>query len=163
MAKVTMPSSARAWPRGRSGSGSSSSAISVALDEPLLEVITDKVNAEVPSPFEGMLRKILVDEGQTVPYNAEIAEIEEVSGPGPLPVDRARPTRRRRHPRRGRASGHAAQPAALRRGHRPRPRDSHHPAPPLPAPLPPRRRAPRPGNRRDLARPAQAVAIRTRG
>jgi len=55
----------------------------VARDEALLEVITDKVNAEVPSPFEGVLRKILVEEGQTVPYNAEIAEIEEVAGAAP--------------------------------------------------------------------------------
>src|SRR4051812_3271606 len=44
--------------------------------EPLLEVITDKVNAEVPSPYEGILREILVEEGATVPNNAEIAVIE---------------------------------------------------------------------------------------
>jgi len=44
--------------------------------EPLVEVITDKVNAEVPSPFEGILREILAEEGATVPNNAEIAVIE---------------------------------------------------------------------------------------
>jgi 2-oxoisovalerate dehydrogenase E2 component (dihydrolipoyl transacylase) len=44
--------------------------------EPLVEVITDKVNAEVPSPFEGTLREILAEEGATVPNNAEIAVIE---------------------------------------------------------------------------------------
>ncbi len=44
--------------------------------EPLVEVITDKVNAEVPSPFAGVLREILVEEGATVPNNAEIAVIE---------------------------------------------------------------------------------------
>ncbi|MEX2011718.1 MAG: dihydrolipoamide acetyltransferase family protein, partial [Chloroflexota bacterium] len=48
----------------------------VAKYEPLLEVITDKVNAEVPSPFEGVLKEILVEEGATVPNNAEIAVIE---------------------------------------------------------------------------------------
>src|SRR3954467_7058445 len=48
----------------------------VAKYEPLVEVITDKVNAEVPSPFEGVLREILVEEGATVPNNAEIAVIE---------------------------------------------------------------------------------------
>src|SRR5437868_4883267 len=48
----------------------------VAKYEPLLEVITDKVNAEVPSPYEGILREILVEEGATVPNNAEIAIIE---------------------------------------------------------------------------------------
>src|SRR5260221_1707500 len=45
--------------------------------EPLLEVITDKVNAEVPSPYEGVLKEILVEEGATVPNNAEIAVIDE--------------------------------------------------------------------------------------
>ena len=44
--------------------------------EPLVEVITDKVNAEVPSPFEGTLREILAEEGATVPNNTEIAVIE---------------------------------------------------------------------------------------
>jgi 2-oxoisovalerate dehydrogenase E2 component (dihydrolipoyl transacylase) len=44
--------------------------------EPIVEVITDKVNAEVPSPFAGILTAILVPEGQTVPNNAEIAEID---------------------------------------------------------------------------------------
>jgi len=55
----------------------------VAKYEPLLEVITDKVNAEVPSPYEGILKEILVEEGATVPNNAEIAVIEEAgSGNG---------------------------------------------------------------------------------
>jgi len=48
----------------------------VAKYEPLLEVITDKVNAEVPSPFAGVLKEILAEEGATVPNNAEIAVIE---------------------------------------------------------------------------------------
>ena len=48
----------------------------VAKYEPLLEVITDKVNAEVPSPFEGILKEILAEEGATVPNDAEIAIID---------------------------------------------------------------------------------------
>jgi 2-oxoisovalerate dehydrogenase E2 component (dihydrolipoyl transacylase) len=44
--------------------------------EPIVEVVTDKVNAEVPSPFTGILTAILAEEGATVPNNAEIAEIE---------------------------------------------------------------------------------------
>ena len=44
--------------------------------EPIVEVITDKVNAEVPSPFAGTLTEILVKEGDTVPNHAEIAVIE---------------------------------------------------------------------------------------
>jgi 2-oxoisovalerate dehydrogenase E2 component (dihydrolipoyl transacylase) len=48
--------------------------------EPIVEVVTDKVNAEVPSPFAGVLTAILVEEGATVPNNAEIAEIETTDG-----------------------------------------------------------------------------------
>src|SRR5512135_3685745 len=54
----------------------------VAKYEPLLEVITDKVNAEVPSPFAGVLREILAEEGATVPNNAEIAVIETADETG---------------------------------------------------------------------------------
>jgi 2-oxoisovalerate dehydrogenase E2 component (dihydrolipoyl transacylase) len=54
----------------------------VAKYEPLLEVITDKVNAEVPSPFEGVLKEILAEEGATVPNNAEIAIIETAEEAG---------------------------------------------------------------------------------
>jgi 2-oxoisovalerate dehydrogenase E2 component (dihydrolipoyl transacylase) len=48
--------------------------------EPLVEVITDKVNAEVPSPFAGTLTAILAEEGATVPNEAPIAEIEPAEG-----------------------------------------------------------------------------------
>lgn len=48
----------------------------VRRDEPLVEVITDKVNAEIPSPFEGTLVGISVAEGTTVPVGAEIARME---------------------------------------------------------------------------------------
>src|SRR4051812_14193379 len=59
----------------------------VAKYEPLLEVITDKVNAEVPSPFEGTLTEILVKEGETVPNLAEIAVIEAAAdGATPAPA-----------------------------------------------------------------------------
>jgi len=83
VAKVTMPQLGESVAEGTIGKWLKQLGDPVALDEPLLEVITDKVNAEVPSPFEGILRKILVDEGQTVPYNAEIAEIEEMAGATP--------------------------------------------------------------------------------
>src|SRR2546428_1765092 len=48
----------------------------VKRDEPLVEVVTDKVNAEIPSPFEGKLVKIAVREGETVRVGAVIAQIE---------------------------------------------------------------------------------------
>ena len=47
----------------------------VALDEPLVEVDTEKVNVEIPSPFAGKLTQIMVEEGQTVPVGAPLAEI----------------------------------------------------------------------------------------
>ena len=53
----------------------------VKKDEPLVEVVTDKVNAEIPSPFEGVLVKISVAEGTTIAIGTEIAQIE-VDGPG---------------------------------------------------------------------------------
>src|SRR3954470_17669426 len=45
--------------------------------EPLVEVITDKVNAEVPSPFAGVLRELLAEEGATVANDAELEVIED--------------------------------------------------------------------------------------
>src|ERR671933_159012 len=49
---------------------------SARRDEPLVEVVTDKVNAEVPSPFEGKLVRIEVGEGQTVPVGTSLAELD---------------------------------------------------------------------------------------
>ena len=49
----------------------------VEMDEPLVEIITDKVNAEVPSPAAGVLRSILVEEGETVDVGTEIAGVDE--------------------------------------------------------------------------------------
>jgi 2-oxoisovalerate dehydrogenase E2 component (dihydrolipoyl transacylase) len=80
VAKVTMPQLGESVTEGTIGKWLKKIGDPVALDEPLLEVITDKVNAEVPSPFAGVLREILVEEGQTVPHDAEIAVIEETAG-----------------------------------------------------------------------------------
>ncbi len=55
----------------------------VKKDEPLVEVVTDKVNAEIPSPFEGKLLKISVLEGTTIAIGTEIAQIE-VEGAGTM-------------------------------------------------------------------------------
>src|SRR5579864_6898035 len=49
----------------------------VAKYEPLLEVETDKVASEIPSPFAGTRYKILVEEGTTVPVGAPVCEISE--------------------------------------------------------------------------------------
>jgi 2-oxoisovalerate dehydrogenase E2 component (dihydrolipoyl transacylase) len=63
----------------------------VKRDEPLVEVVTDKVNAEVPSPFEGKLVKINVGEGTTVAIGTEIAQME-VAGAPPEGQQAAGPT-----------------------------------------------------------------------
>ena len=76
MAKVTMPQLGESVAEGTIGRWLKQPGDSVEKYEPLLEVITDKVNAEVPSPFAGVLKEILVEEGATVPNNAEIAIIE---------------------------------------------------------------------------------------
>ncbi len=44
--------------------------------DPLVEVVTDKVSMEVPAPASGTIIKLLVEEGQTVPMGAAIAELE---------------------------------------------------------------------------------------
>jgi pyruvate dehydrogenase E2 component (dihydrolipoamide acetyltransferase) len=49
----------------------------VAFDDPLFEVSTDKVDSEVPSPYDGVLLEILVNEGDTVPIGTAIARIGE--------------------------------------------------------------------------------------
>ena len=58
----------------------------VALDESLAEIETEKVNAEIPSPFEGTLVGLLVNEGDTVDVGTPIAAIEEASGSTPASV-----------------------------------------------------------------------------
>src|SRR3990170_2746505 len=86
VAKVTMPQLGESVAEGTIGKWLKKPGDHVAKYEPLLEVITDKVNAEVPSPFEGVLREILVEEGATVPNNAEIAVIDEVGAATDAPT-----------------------------------------------------------------------------
>src|SRR5437762_13353986 len=63
----------------------------VKRDEPIVEVVTDKVNAEIPSPFEGTLVKIDAVEGEVVRVGAAIAQIETTAAaaavaPAPAPA-----------------------------------------------------------------------------
>ena len=58
----------------------------IAKDQPLLEISTDKVDAEIPSPSAGRVTQILVKPGETVPIQAVLAKIETdpaVSPPAP--------------------------------------------------------------------------------
>ena len=62
----------------------------VAVDEPLLEVSTDKVDTEIPSPVAGVLSKIVVAVDQTVAVGAELAVINE-SGSAAAPAAHVAP------------------------------------------------------------------------
>src|SRR5213595_1931111 len=55
----------------------------VERDEPLLEISTDKVDAEIPSPASGTVTEILAQEGETVRVNAVVARI---AGEGEQPA-----------------------------------------------------------------------------
>ena len=56
---------------------------SIAADEPLFEVSTDKVDSEVPAPVAGVVSEILVPEGDTVPVGARLAVISAAGAPAP--------------------------------------------------------------------------------
>src|SRR4028119_567701 len=58
----------------------------VAVDEPLLEVSTDKVDTEIPSPVAGTLLEIKVGEDETVEVGAELATIGEKDTGGGAPA-----------------------------------------------------------------------------
>ncbi|HUI51083.1 MAG TPA: dihydrolipoamide acetyltransferase family protein, partial [Terriglobales bacterium] len=61
----------------------------VERDEPLFEISTDKVDAEIPSPSAGVLKEIKIPEGQTVPIQTIVAVIDGAGGaaaPSPAPA-----------------------------------------------------------------------------
>ena len=64
----------------------------VAADEPLLEVSTDKVDTEIPSPASGVLLSIAVGEDQTVAVGAELAQIGAADSAASAPVPTPEPT-----------------------------------------------------------------------
>src|SRR3989440_11244465 len=58
----------------------------IAADEPLLEISTDKVDTEVPSPGEGVVQQILVQEGETVEVGTKLAVIAPAGAETPAPT-----------------------------------------------------------------------------
>jgi 2-oxoglutarate dehydrogenase E2 component (dihydrolipoamide succinyltransferase) len=102
----------------------------VDVDEPLLEVSTDKVDTEIPSPASGVLTSIKVAEDETVEVGAELAVIDE-AGTASAPAGAAAPARDEKTPEAASAPAPAAPPPAPA------------PAPPAPAaPAPPPAPAP---------------------
>ncbi|UKF79252.1 2-oxoglutarate dehydrogenase, E2 component, dihydrolipoamide succinyltransferase [Clavibacter californiensis] len=59
----------------------------VEVDEPLLEVSTDKVDTEIPSPVAGVIEEILVQEDETVEVGAVLVRIGDGSGGGDAPAE----------------------------------------------------------------------------
>ncbi len=96
---VKMPRLGESVAEGTVGSWLKKEGDWIERDESLAEIITDKINAELPSPVAGRLAKILVKVDETVPVGADIALIEEnadvsasppaeaVPGPGAAPVE----------------------------------------------------------------------------
>ena len=58
----------------------------VKVDEPLVELETDKVSIEVPSPVSGVLSEILAKDGETVEVNALLAQVTEGEGGAAAPA-----------------------------------------------------------------------------
>jgi pyruvate dehydrogenase E2 component (dihydrolipoamide acetyltransferase) len=65
----------------------------VERDEPLFEISTDKVDAEIPSPSAGVLREIKVNEGQTVPIQTVVAVIDVAGSAAAAPAPAAAPAK----------------------------------------------------------------------
>src|SRR4051794_17091785 len=63
----------------------------VAVDEPLVEISTDKVDTEIPSPFAGVLERIVVAEDETAAVGAELAVIGDGSGAAASPAQAPAP------------------------------------------------------------------------
>ena len=89
MASVKMPQLGESITEGTISKWLKKPGDQVKKYEGLVEIITDKVNAEVPAPLAGILREIKVKEGATVTVGTEIAVIEEsvaaTAAPGPPP------------------------------------------------------------------------------
>ena len=86
---VTMPALGESVSEGTVTRWLKSEGDHVAMDEPLLEVSTDKVDTEIPSPVAGILQKIVVAIDQTVPVGAELAIIADGAAPAATPAPAA--------------------------------------------------------------------------
>ena len=107
----------------------------VKRDEPIFEISTDKVDAEIPSPNAGVLAEILVQEGQTVAVQTVVARIEtDASAAAEKPKAPAAPAPAAPAPARSEAARPAA-PAAPTPSKPPR-SSGETPAPPAPRAVP---------------------------
>lgn len=91
MAEVTLPQLGETVTEGTITRWFKKVGDTVAADEPLFEVSTDKVDTEVPSPIAGVLTEIRVPEGETVPVGAVIGVVGVASGAAPVVAAPAAP------------------------------------------------------------------------
>jgi pyruvate dehydrogenase E2 component (dihydrolipoamide acetyltransferase) len=77
---ITMPKLGETVTEGTIGTWLKAAGDQVAFDDPLFEVSTDKVDSEIPSPYDGVLLEILVPPGETVPVGTTLARIGEPGG-----------------------------------------------------------------------------------
>ena len=112
---------------------------SVQRDEPLFEISTDKVDAEVPSTVAGVLTEIIAKEGDTVAVNSVVARVGESDGASSTPAAPEKP-----------AEAPAAPPTAASKPAAP-------PAKPAPAPVAQAPAPPTPAKAPIVAPPAQAL------
>ena len=93
---VTMPALGESVTEGTVTTWLKSVGDRVEVDEPIVEVSTDKVDTEVPSPVSGVLLEILVPEDETVEVGARIALIGDASeAPAASPAPAAAPKEKR--------------------------------------------------------------------
>lgn len=92
MSEVTLPALGESVTEGTITRWLKNVGDTVAVDEPLVEVSTDKVDTEIPSPFAGTLQQIMVQEDETVEVGAVLAIIGEGAAAAPAePVAAAAP------------------------------------------------------------------------
>jgi 2-oxoglutarate dehydrogenase E2 component (dihydrolipoamide succinyltransferase) len=80
--EITMPKLGETVTEGTVGSWKKQVGDRVEFDDPLFEVSTDKVDSEIPSPYDGVLLEVLVPEGETVPVGTVLARIGEQGAAG---------------------------------------------------------------------------------
>src|SRR5829696_8867975 len=90
--EVAMPKLGETVTEGTVGTWFKQVGDTVSFDDPLFEVSTDKVDSEIPSPYDGVLLEVLVQSGQTVPVGTPVARIgERGAAPAPAAVPASAP------------------------------------------------------------------------
>src|SRR5688500_7642748 len=89
---VVMPQNGESIAEGTIGRWLKKVGDTVDRDEPLFEISTDKVDAEIPSPTAGVLTEITAQEGETVAVNSVVANIAAAGEPAAAPAPAAAPS-----------------------------------------------------------------------